>query len=82
MASQTLTRQYAFASGQDAGNAQMRKAGRSVWNTDDHDRAAEVTNALLLHVPFEQGGLHGLNLSPAQLASLGIQSRHNGGTAL
>lgn len=82
MASIVLTRSLAFASGQDAGNARMRKAGRTRWNLDDRNHAAEVTNRLLMHVPFEQGGLQGLPLSPAQMADLGVLSRHNGGPAL
>jgi hypothetical protein len=68
----TLTRELAFASGQDAGNAQMRKAGRSRWNEADADLAAATTNKFLRHVPFEFGGLQGLPLTSAQLANLGI----------
>lgn len=55
-----ITRDLAFASGQDAGNAQMRKACRKAWNEDDYNVAAELTNRLLMHVPFEQGGLQGI----------------------
>lgn len=60
----TLTRKLAFASGEDAANAAMRKAGRSRWNDDDRDLATTTTNRLLLYVPFEAGGLQGLDLSP------------------
>lgn len=56
----TLTRELAFASGQDAANQQMRKAGRVKWNLSDRNLAAETTNRLLRHVPFEHGGLMGL----------------------
>lgn len=62
----TLTRELAFASGQDAANAQMRKANRTAWNSDDASLAAEITNRLLMHVPFEHGGLMGL---PAELVT-------------
>lgn len=44
----TLTPSLAYASGQDAGNASMRKAGRTRWNEDDHAVACDVTNRLLL----------------------------------
>lgn len=60
----TLTRDLAFASGKDAGNNQMRRAGRKAWNADDADLAATTTNKLLMHVPFEHGGLMGL---PAEI---------------
>lgn len=43
-----LTRELAYASGQDAGNAAMRKGGRSRWNEDDANIAAEVTNRLMV----------------------------------
>lgn len=59
-----LTRELAFASGIDAANNAMRKAGRSQWNDDDRDVATETTNRLLLYVPFEAGGLAGLDLAP------------------
>jgi hypothetical protein len=62
----TLTRELAFASGQDAASAQMRKANRVRWNADDRDLAARITNQLLRHVPFELGGLMGL---PADLVA-------------
>lgn len=55
-----LTRELAFASGADAANAQMRRAGRSAWNSEDADLAASTTNRLLVHVPFAHGGLMGL----------------------
>lgn len=56
----TLTRELAFASGQDAANAAMRKAGRTKWNLSDRNLAAATTNKLLRHVPFAHGGLMGL----------------------
>ncbi len=37
-----LTESLARASGQDAGNAQMRKAGRTRWNEEDWNHAAET----------------------------------------
>lgn len=38
--SMTLTKVMAYAAGQDAGNASMRKAGRIEWNEDDFNAAA------------------------------------------
>ncbi len=42
-----LTPERAYASGQDRGNASMRKAGRTRWNRQDADAAAALTGALL-----------------------------------
>lgn len=42
-----LTPALAYASGQDAGNAHMRKAGRTRWNEDDFNVAAAKTSSLL-----------------------------------
>jgi len=44
----TLTATLAYASGMDAGNANMRKAGRKRWNGEDADAAADKTVRLLL----------------------------------
>ena len=41
-----ITEELAYASGHDAGNMSMRKAGRSKWNRDDFNLAAETTNSL------------------------------------
>jgi hypothetical protein len=41
------TYQIAMAAGQDAGNRSMREAGRTAWNEDDYNTAAEVANRLL-----------------------------------
>lgn len=68
----TITRELAFASGHDAAARAMRKAGRSRWNADDAAIAAETTNRLLLYVPFERGGLDGLDLSAKMRDDLGI----------
>lgn len=70
----TLTRDLAFASGQDAANAQMRAAGRTRWNAEDRAVATSKTNRLLLYVPVEHGGLDGIahRLSLAQLDDLGL----------
>ena len=43
----TLTPERAYASGRDAGNMSMRKAGRKKWNTDDYNAAVEKTNKLM-----------------------------------
>ena len=43
----SLTPGLAYASGIDAGNISMRKAGRSAWNPTDADVAALRTNRLL-----------------------------------
>jgi hypothetical protein len=48
MAALTLTPDMAYASGRDAGNVRMRKAGRTTWNRADYNHAANVTNRLLL----------------------------------
>ena len=37
----------AMSAGRDAGNRQMRKAGRSSWSLDDWNLAARVANELL-----------------------------------
>lgn len=42
-----LTSELAYASGRDAGNTSMRRAGRKRWNVDDYNIAAETTNRLL-----------------------------------
>jgi hypothetical protein len=42
-----MTNALARAIGMDAGNASMRKAGRSVWNEDDFNAASEATQAAL-----------------------------------
>ena len=55
-----LTRVLAFASGTDAGNRNMRKRWpreNDAWDADDYNAAVSKTNALLAHVPFENGGL-------------------------
>lgn len=56
----TLTRDLAFASGQDAGNASMRKHNRKAWNDEDYNVAARTTNKLLRYVPLSAGGLMGI----------------------
>lgn len=66
----TLTRDLAFASGMDTANNAMRKAGRSQWNDDDRDLATSTINRLLLYLPFEFGGLGGLDLSPRDRENL------------
>lgn len=48
-----LTRKAAYAAGQDAGNRNMRNAGRKVWNEDDWNVAAEVTSELLAKLQYE-----------------------------
>ena len=42
-----LTPDLAYAIGQDAANAQMRRANRTKWNVEDWNKACEVTNLLL-----------------------------------
>lgn len=42
-----LTKELAHAAGWDAGNASMRKAGRTKWNRADYNLAARTTNRLL-----------------------------------
>ena len=43
----TLTRSTAYAAGRDAGYRSMRKAGRTKWNEEDFNAAAEMCNRLL-----------------------------------
>jgi hypothetical protein len=38
-----LTLDLCYASGRDAGNRSMRKAGRAAWSETDYDVAAETT---------------------------------------
>lgn len=42
-----VTYKIAMAAGRDAGNKSMRAAGRTGWNEDDWNVAAEVTARLL-----------------------------------
>jgi len=42
-----MTYEIAMAVGQDAANQQMRKQGRSEWNLDDWNKAAETAQKLL-----------------------------------
>jgi hypothetical protein len=42
-----MTQAEAVAAGRDAGNANMRAAGRVGWSAEDFDVAAEVTARLL-----------------------------------
>ena len=62
----TITAELARSSGADAGDRAMRKAGRTKWSVDDYNIAVSTNNRLLLHVPFEQGGLLGV---PAHMLS-------------
>ncbi len=43
----TATYRDAMAAGRDAGNRSMQAAGRTEWNEDDWNAAAEVTGRLL-----------------------------------
>ena len=47
MAKQTVTYKIAMAAGQDAGNKSMKAAGRTSWNDDDWNVAAETTARLM-----------------------------------
>ena len=42
-----LTKEMAYAAGQDTGNRNMKKAMRKVWNQEDWNVASEITNRLL-----------------------------------
>jgi hypothetical protein len=46
----------ARAAGLDAGNRSMRKAGRTVWNEDDHEVATEAWLSALNAVLAENRG--------------------------
>jgi hypothetical protein len=50
----TLTRELVYAAGRDAGYRSMRAAGRTVWNEDDYNAAAETVHRLM---PFIITGL-------------------------
>jgi len=45
-----LTPNLAHAAGWDAGNANMRKAGRKRWNLEDWNVAADKTNRLMAYI--------------------------------
>ena len=49
----TLTYDLAFASGTDAGNRSMRKAGRKAWNTEDRHAAARELQRLFPDIIWE-----------------------------
>ena len=74
----TLTRSLAFAAGMDAANRAMRtRLGQKPksparWTVAEHDIATATTNKLLLHVPCDQGGLAGIELTPTMRADLGL----------
>ena len=59
-----LTYELLMASSRDAGNASMRKAGRTAWNLDDWNASAKVAEKLFPYL-----------LTPEQLKS--YQSIHN-----
>ena len=42
-----LNKSMAYAAGMDAGNRNMRKEGRKVWNEKDWNVASKITNDLL-----------------------------------
>lgn len=46
----TLTRELAFASGQDAANTLMRKRGLARWSEIEATLATAVTNSLCSHI--------------------------------
>lgn len=48
----TLTPTIARAAGWDAGNTNMRNAGRKKWNVEDWNKAAEVTNQLFRRMGY------------------------------
>lgn len=45
-----LTYDLLMAASRDAGNASMRKAGRTAWNEDDFDAACEASDRLWPHL--------------------------------
>lgn len=42
-----VTYKIAMAAGQDAGNKQMKSAGRTSWNEDDFNLAADMANRVM-----------------------------------
>ena len=69
-----LTADLARAAGTDAGNRHMSGHTLKPWNREAFTVAVRTTNRLLLNVPFEDGGLKGLNLNKEQMEELGITS--------
>lgn len=64
----TLTKDLAYAAGQDAGNRAMRAAGRNAWNDSDRDVAAHETLRMMLaggHMTSEQAAQCGYAALPA-----------------
>ena len=45
----TITYAVAIAAGQDAGDANMHASGRTEWNEEDWDVAADITARLIGH---------------------------------
>ena len=43
---QTMTYDIAMAAARDAGNARMRKAGRTAWNRGDYNEMVRTFNRL------------------------------------
>lgn len=87
-----IDRALAFASGQTLIDLRKQHLPQSkrAWTREDYADAASKTNALLLHVPFEEGGLKGLTFSYKMLDDLGVTAEqvlasgntiegHNGG---
>jgi len=50
----TLDYDLCMAIGQDAGDANMKKQGRNVWNREDHIIASNTTNELLDSIESEE----------------------------
>ena len=46
-----------MAAGQDAGNRNMRKHGRTAWDIDDWNVATELANKLFDKIPDKDGAI-------------------------
>jgi hypothetical protein len=55
MSAPTLSGELALAAAMDAGNAHMRRHGRSAWNDEDHRVATEVFRRLMHEIAVGEG---------------------------
>lgn len=89
-----INREYAFATGVTAVDIRQNRDwqhGRA-WTLEDRNIAASRTNAMLLYVPANEGGLAGFTFTFSMIEDLGLTveqvlksgnkiAGHNGGPA-
>ena len=68
-----ITAELARAAGTDAGSRHMSAHTLKAWSHEAYSVAARTTNRLLMHVPVEDGGLKGLQLTAEHRAELGLE---------